>query len=292
MLKTNRDKLLKVGVIGEITHTSVDPLYQTNWDGQPTMGMGRGGIVYNVKPGDSCFGWAWGEKVEPGVSADGVGEANVKGSFRNFSCIGNTVKIVKGEAKGTEGIVIGKMGGHPGRKQHIILYFDEETLDKLNIGDKVQVKAHGVGLQFPDYPKVRAVGVSPKLLDTMGIHEKDGKIIVPITKVVPALYVGQGSGGSPVESSNWDLMTQSPDALEDLKDVKLGDVVMLKDILSDYGRGYFEGACTIAVVASGASNKMGQGIGVTTIISCKNGEIEPKLDPDANISKYFNIGGS
>ena len=86
-------------------------------------------------------------------------------------------------------------------------------------------------------------------------------------------------------------MTQSPDALVHLKDVKLGDVVALQNILSAWGRGFYEGAYTIGVVSTGSSGKLGQGIGVTTIMTCKEGEIEPIIDPGANIGKYFKLGG-
>ena len=279
-------------MIGEITHPAIDARYVNNWDGTPSVGLGQGGIIYNIKPGDSCYGWAWGEKVEPGVSVDGIGNDRAKGSFRNFSCVGNKAKVVKGEAKGKEGVVVGKVGGLPSRGHHVVVYFDEEVLDMLSIGDKVQVRSVGVGLKFTNYPEVRAVGISPQLLDSMGLKNVNGKLGVPVTTVVPAEFVGMGSGGAPVEASCWNVMTQSPDALEHLKEVKIGDIVALKDILSAWGRGYYENAYTIGVVSTGASGKLGQGIGVTTLMTCKEGEIEPILDPDANIGKYFKLGGN
>ncbi len=292
MVKTNRDSLLEIAVIGEITHPAIDSKYVNNFDGTPSVGLGQGGIVYNIKPGASCFGWAWGEKVEPGVSCEGIGNDRAKGSFRNFTCVGNTAKVVKGEAKGKEGVVVGKVGGLPDGNHHVVIYFEEDVLDELTIGDKVQVRSAGVGLAFDDHPEVRSVGVSPQLLDNMGLIDKNGKLGVPVTTVIPADYVGQGSGGSPVEASCWNVMTQSPDTLEHLKDVKIGDIVALKDILSTWGRGYHENAYTIGVVSTGASVKLGQGIGVTTIMSCKEGEVEPIVTPDANIGKYFKLGGS
>lgn len=292
MVETNREKLLEIGVIGEITHPAIDSRYVNNWEGKPSVGLGMGGIIYNVKPGDNCFDWAWGEKVEPGVSVDGVGNDRAKGSFRNFSCIGNRAKLVKGEAKSEEGIVVGKVGGLPDRMHHVIIYFKEDVLNDLAIGDKVQVRSIGVGLKFTDYPEIRSVGISPRLLNTMGLKDADGKLEVPVTTVIPAEYVGMGSGGAPVESSSWNVMTQSPDALNHLKNVKLGDIVALKDILSAWGRGYYEEAYTIGVVSTGSSSKLGQGIGVTTIMTCKQGEITPLIEPDANIGNYFQIGGT
>ncbi len=279
-------------MIGELTHPAIDTRYVNNWDGKPSVGLGQGGIIYNIKPGDSCFDWAWGEKIEPGTSVDGIGDDRAKGSFRNFTCVGNRAKVVNGEAKGKEGLVVGKVGGLPNRSHHVVIYFEEETLEALSIGDKVQVRSIGIGLKFSDYPEVRAVGVSPQLLDKMGLKDVDGRLGVPVTAVIPADYVGMGSGGAPVEASCWNVMTQSPDALEYLKDLKLGDIVALKDILSAWGRGYYENAYTIGVVSTGASGKLGQGIGVTTLMTCKEGEIEPILDPDANIGNYFDLGGA
>ncbi len=67
MVKTNKENLLEVALVGEVTHTSMHPSYTTTWDNQPLLGVGRGGIVYNVKVGDPCFGWAWGEGGARGI---------------------------------------------------------------------------------------------------------------------------------------------------------------------------------------------------------------------------------
>jgi len=48
------------------------------------VGFGRGSIVYNVKVSAPCFGWARGENVEPGASAERVGNDQEKGSFGNL----------------------------------------------------------------------------------------------------------------------------------------------------------------------------------------------------------------
>jgi hypothetical protein len=289
MIETNKDNLLKVALVGKISHPSVGSSYMTSWDGEPILGIGRGGIVYNVKLGDPCFGWAWGEKVEPGASADGIGEERERNSFRNLTCVGNQVKILGGEAKGEMGTVVGKVGYLPQRAHHVTLHFKESIMEKLAIGDKVQVRAHGVGLEFVEYPGVRVISCSPELLEAMNIQKMGDGIVVPVTKVIPPEFVGQGSGGAPVESMNWDIQTQSPDAIEELQSLRLGDIVMLKDILSAWGRGYFGGAATIGVISCGASNVMGQGIGVTTLLTDREGVLRTRMDPDANLMNYLNL---
>lgn len=285
MIETNKKNLLEVAVLGKIVHPVVESLYVPTWEGKPMIGLGRGGIKYNVKIGDPCFGWAWGEKVEPGVSADGMGGDEDKGSFRNFSCIGNTVKIISGDAKGEKGIVIGKV--HHGH--HITIHFNDETLEKLTIGDKVQVKVNGVGLKLSNFENFKVMNVSPSLLELIISKEVNSQIVVPVTKLIPATFVGQGGGDSPSESNNWDIQTQSPDAISELKNLRIGDIVLLEDIQSIYGRGYFEDAVTVGIVSCGASHRLGQGISITVVLSGTKMELKHEINPQANIGQYLGL---
>jgi len=66
LVKTNKENLLEIALQGAITHTAVPASYTTTWDGKSQLGMGRGGIIYNVKIGDPVYGWELGENVEPG----------------------------------------------------------------------------------------------------------------------------------------------------------------------------------------------------------------------------------
>jgi len=61
--------------------------------------------------------------------------------------------------------------------------------------------------------------------------------------------------------------------------------------LTAWGRGYYEGAYTIGVVSCGASVRMGQGLGVTTILTCSEGEAVPVVKRGANIAEYLKLGG-
>jgi hypothetical protein len=289
LVKTNKENLLEIALQGEITHTSIPSTYTTTWDNKAQMSLGRGGIVYNVKVGDPCYGWELGDNVEPGVSADGTDTDRAKGGFRNLSNVGNRVKVLGGEAKGKWGTVIGKVGYLPGRGHHVVMHFKQEVLNDLTIGDKVQIRAKGAGLQFLDYLGVAVVSCSPELVEAWGIEETKGKLHVPVTKVVPMEYIGQGAGGRPPQASNWDIQTQSPDAVEFCKDLRFGDIVLLEDTLSYYGRGYYHGAVTVGVVITGPSNHMGHGIGVSSLLSCNGGQIVPKVDPDVNLKKMLEL---
>lgn len=84
--------------------------------------------------------------------------------------------MVKGETKGKEGVVVGKIGGLPDGNHHVVVYFEEDVLDELSIGDKIQVRNAGIRLTFDDHPEIRAVGISRQLLDSMGFVDKNGKL--------------------------------------------------------------------------------------------------------------------
>ncbi len=42
MVKTNRDNLLEISVIGEIIHPAIDSRYGNSWDGETSAGHGPG----------------------------------------------------------------------------------------------------------------------------------------------------------------------------------------------------------------------------------------------------------
>lgn len=302
MIKTNRDKLIQSEILGEITHPALrtDLAYTTTWNGKSKLGIGMGSIKYNVKTGDLCFGYAEGENVEPGVAIDCVtkepGRSGEIMAFRILACIGNEAIALSGEAKSVKGVVIGKHGYIPrtggfGGGHHVLVSFKDEDVDKLVIGDKVAIKACGVGLEIEGFDKVKILNIDPGLLERIGIEIEDEKLVVPVVTEVPAYIMGQGSGGSPAETSGFEIQTSCPIDVEELelKKLRLGDIVACKDILTAWGRGYYKGAVTIGVVSCGSSDLAGHGIGVTSILTSKEARIKPKLNPKANIGYYLGL---
>ena len=54
-------------LVGEIIPPRSRVILHTGMGRAPQMGLGWGGIVYNVKVGNPCFGWARGEGGARGI---------------------------------------------------------------------------------------------------------------------------------------------------------------------------------------------------------------------------------
>ena len=283
-ISTNKDKLIVIAVEGRIVPAEPARSYTTTWDGKPKMMIGIGGINYNLKIGDKVFGWASGDRATVGVATGGSGEERFGGGWVTFTSIGNEVKVQGGEARGKKGMIIGKFGSY------VLVHFEDDVLEKLTIGDTIQAKACGVGLEIDGFKDVFIHGVAPEILEKLVMQNAEGKLEVPVVKEIPAEIVGQGAGGGSLYG-NWHIQTCFPPDIEKygLDELRFGDLVLLKDIQTDYGKGYFRDGATVGVVCAGPSDISGLGIGVTPILSTRFGKITARIDPEANIGKYLGI---
>ena len=286
MLKTNRDKLIKISVQGSVDHpgtptgTEYNPDRMRMAQATPTMG----GICYNANIGDCCMGIK-GEHTEPGVTTKNLTSEAHNGAYNTYSCIGNVAKVVTGDAKGELGRVTGMHGG----PEHVMLWFPQETLEKLTCTDQFLVKAYGFGLELTDYPDVVCTNLDPDLLDAMGIEEKDGKLIVKVAAKIPGYLMGSGKGHYHPVRGDYDLMTQDKEEIArlGLDKLRFGDIVLLEDQDNTWGRAHCKGASTIGVIIHGESDRMGHGPGITTILSSRKPSIEGVIDESANLATYF-----
>ena len=285
MLETNRDQLVATSVIGEVSspRASTDPL-RVGHDGVARNLPGTGGITYNVKIGDSAMGWA-GDHVEPGVTVKNP-DVMQNGALQALSCVGNRAYIVSGEAKGAKGYVTGTHGG----VEHLICYFDDETLEALIIGDKIQVRACGQGMEFADHPNVRIKNLDPNLLTKLGLKAEGDDIRAPVAAVIPPQLMGSGLGATS-DRGDYDIVTNDKSVHKRyrLQQLRLGDIVAIKDHDNTIGRVYREGAMTIGVIVHSDSYAPGHGPGVTTLLTSSTGNIKPLLDETANISRYLGV---
>ncbi|MFQ6038582.1 MAG: DUF4438 domain-containing protein, partial [Candidatus Aminicenantales bacterium] len=281
---TNKDRLITIAVQGRIAPAQPGRGYVVTWNGKPKMPIGIGGINYNLKIGDPVFGWANGDRATPGVATEGIGEDRFRGGWLTYLSIGNEVRVLSGMARGKTGLVIGKF------ESYVLVHFDDAVLEKLAIGDTLQAKATGVGLEIQGFPEVFAHGIAPELLEEILVRTEDGNLEAPVVKVIPAEIVGQGAGRGSLYG-NWHIQTCYPPDIESfgLEELRFGDLVLLKDIQTDYGKGYFKGAATLGVVCAGPSDISGLGIGVTAVLSTRTGKLVGRVDPSANIGKYLGI---
>jgi len=284
MLVSNRSNLVAMHVAGEIAPASVpSSIYDIGSDGGPRVLPSVGGICLNVRVGDSAFHHN-ADHIEPAVSCRAKDDrANV--GFCVLACVGNTATMLSGDAKGATGTVTGKHGGI----EHVMVDFPEELLAKMTIGDKIGIRAFGVGLELADAGDVTVFNSDPDFLDKLGITRDGAAFHVPVAKIVPAAVMGSGLGRSTVARGDYDIQCFDPHMVVEhgLDGLRLGDIVAIVDADHSFGRIYRTGAVSIGIVAHGQSFIAGHGPGVTSLLTSASGAIVPRLDPDANIAQIL-----
>jgi hypothetical protein len=292
MLKTNKQYLVEKAVSGKISNPRI-PL-KNPWlidpGGIPHVMPGTGGITYNVSVGDSALDFV-GDHIEPGVSVtlkSSEAERSVLGGLSILTCIGNEAMVMSGPAAGKKGIVTGKHGG----VEHVIIDFARTILDKLAIGDTIQIRSQGQGLELKDYPDVHVMNIDPGLLGKLGITSRNKQMIIPVTHVIPASIMGSGLGSRHSYSGDYDIQLGEKETIRKfgLQNLRIGDVVAINDADCRYGRSIRSGATSIGVIVHGACITSGHGPGVTVLMTTVKKLIVPKLEEGANISIYLGIG--
>ena len=288
-LKTNRDQLVMTAVQGSVSPANQWAPFEVGSEGEVCAWPSTGGITYNVKVGDSVFGWA-GEHIEPGVSST-LDHKNKKASagYQFLSCCGNRARVISGEAKGATGTVI----GHHGGVEHLMLDFSDEVLDQLTCDDKFLIKGFGQGLKFTDHPDVFIYNTDPDLLEKMGLKEReDGKIEVPVNVVVPGYAMGSGIGALSMTTGDYDILCHDESVVKEynLDKLRFGDFVAVLDHDNRYGRTYRKDSITIGMIIHSDSPLGGHGPGMMTLMSATDNKLIPMIDDNANLGAILNIG--
>ena len=291
MLKTNADKLIKISVMGEIASPTIRNVYTISATGKPQILPGTGGITYNLRVGDPACGWE-ADHVEPGASLENKENDPRSGqapntAFNVLSCVGNQATVASGDAKGSKGVVTGKHGGI----EHILADFSQDTLEKLLPGDKVLVKAYGVGLKLLDYPNIKVLNMDPSLLEAWDPQPIGEKLTVAVTHIIPAAIMGSGLGANQVNSGDYDIQLFDQAIIEQygLQTLRIGDLVAIIDADHSFGRIYRQGAVSIGVVVHTNCFAAGHGPGVTSLMTSSDGKIIPQISPKANIASLLKL---
>jgi hypothetical protein len=291
MIKTNVEKLMKISVIGEIASPTIRVVYNVSATGKALVLPGVGGITYNLRVGDPACGWE-ADHVEPGASVENKENDARSGqaantAFNILSCVGNQATVATGEKKGAKGVVTGKHGGI----EHVLIDFPQEVLEQLLIGDRILIKAFGLGLKLLDFPDIKVLNMDPRLLEAWNPKLNGDKLEVPVTHIVPAAIMGSGLGANQVNSGDYDIQLFDEAVVEQygLESLRLGDLVAIIDADHSFGRIYRQGAISVGVVVHTNCVTAGHGPGVTTLMTSSNGKIIPQITQNANVASLLNL---
>jgi len=290
-IRTNENKLVKIAVQGKIANAAQYSDFDLSHKGQAYAWPSTGGIVYNVKVGDNAVRWA-GDHVEPCVSAildEEKRNSRANMGFNFLACIGNRARVVSGDAKGAAGVVT----GHHGGVEHVTVDFDDRTLSKLTLDDKILIEGFGQGLELTDYPGIKIFSLDPGLLRLLRLKPVSKNCLeIPVTHKIPAQLMGSGLGHNNMGTGDCDIMTHDDKTVQSLKldRLCLGDIVAVMDHDHSFGRTFRQGAVSVGVIIHSDSRLAGHGPGFTTIMTSAVNTIRPVLDERANIARILKIG--
>lgn len=291
--RLNEQRLVAVTVAGQIANALVrGSPYKIGRDGVPRVVPGSGGVVLNFRVGDRAVGLA-GDHVEPAVAmrnndreaAGPAGAANR--ALLAYTCVGNRAQVTTGPAAGALGRVTGKHGGI----NHVLVDFPPNVLRRLRIGDRIQITAHGQGLELLNFPGVRAINLSPFLLRRWGLRPHQRHLHVPVTHLIPAGIMGSGLGRSDSVLGDTDIQLSDPTIVRRfrLHSLRVGDLVAVCPLDYRFGPSFNGNALTIGVVVHADSHIAGHGPGVTPLLVSTDGSIRPTYCPGANIARYLGL---
>ncbi len=281
-LISNVESLIQMAVAGYVSQPSFkNPGYIPNNDGKSVIYPGMFGVVNNVKVGDKAFGWA-GDHIEPGVSIDSE-HINEHFALHYMVCTGNKAIVRSGEAKGSIGIVTGEHARN-------LVHFEQNTLDKICVGDQIDIITHGRGLKLLDFPDIELKKIDPNLLKSMNLKIVDKKLIVDVAMELPIRIMGSGAELNS-EYVDQDLMSGDRSLMKKLKidQMRLGDLIVINHADHRWGRSFKKDYISIAICIHGDSVMTGHGPGIMTIMTGKRKNLGWKINKKANIKNILKV---
>ena len=281
-LKTNEKKLIKMSIGGYVTQPSFkNPGYIPDNDGNSVILPGMYGVVNNVKVGDKAFGWK-GDHIEPGISIDSE-NINEHFALHYLVCTGNKAIVRSGEAKGKTGIVTGEHARN-------LIQFEQNILEKICVGDQIDIITHGRGLKLLDFPEIEIKKIDPNLLKSMNFKVENKKLIVDVAIELPIKIMGSGAELNS-EYVDQDLMSGDRSLMKKLKidERKLGDLIVINHADHSWGRSYKKDHVSIALCIHGDSVMTGHGPGIMTIMTGTKKNLDWRINKKANLKNILKI---
>jgi hypothetical protein len=291
--RINLGDLALVAVAGQIAHPvgHANP-YRIGHDGVSRMLPGTGGIVLNHRIGDRCIGLA-GDHIEPGVALHNNAREVVgprdgpNNALMTYACVGNRARVISGPCTGQLGRVTGKHGGI----NHVLVDFAPGVLQRLCIGDRIQLYSCGLGVRLLDYPDVVVLNCAPSLLRRWRLWQRGGQLHVPVTHLVPGALMGSGLGKNTGWRGDYDIQLANPATRtrHRLDRLRFGDLVCIVDADCRYGPTYREGHLTVGVIVHGDSTVAGHGPGVTPLLTGPASILRPVHSEQANLAEVYGL---
>ena len=147
-----------------------------------------------------------------------------------------------GAAAGAHGTVIGKHEAFRAYR-HVLVQVDAEALELIAPGDELLVRACGRGMSVAGAPGIACHSLGPELWRAWAPVSNGGRLEVGVTRILPPEVVGMGSGRVAAATSVA-LQTKDPAIVAEhrLDDLRLGDLVAVRDWDASYYTGYRQGA--------------------------------------------------
>jgi hypothetical protein len=124
-------------------------------NGEPFISIGTAGVICNARPGCPAFGWA-ADHLEPAVCVHAT-DPQEDYALHYLANLGNDAVVISGEARGARGVV---MGEHA----RFIIDFQNEEMERMCPGDRIQILAWGTGPRLVDYLHITVRKLDPRLL--------------------------------------------------------------------------------------------------------------------------------
>ena len=283
-LQWNFDDLVEMAVTGQVSQPAMRRGgYVHRPDGVGEVLPGMYGITYNARVGDRAFGWA-GDHVEPGVS---IAHSDERADFalHYLTCIGNEAEVVTGLARGAKGVITGEHA-------RLLVDFPPDVLEEMTIGDTVQIRTLGRGLRLQSHPGIEFKKTSPSLAKAFGLRLNDEHVSCPVAMELPPRIMGSGAEINS-EFVDQDLMSGDRALMAELgiDQMRLGDMIGIRNVDHRFGRSYREGWVAICVCIHGDSVMTGHGPGILTLMTGPPELLDFHIDPTANIAHTLGIRG-
>jgi hypothetical protein len=279
----NRAELLRTALVGDVTSPVLGATpYDVTADGIPFVPVGAGGVCYTVKVGMSASGWV-ADQVEPGVSiANPVDPANE--ALLIYACVGNRVTVRSGAAAGATGVVTGKHEAFHAYK-HVLVHVDDDARELIVPGDRFVVTAEGRGMAVDGLPEVTCHSLSPALWSGWAPEQRGTALGLRVTHVLPPEVVGMGSG----RVSGATSVALQAGVTDELDNLRIGDIVAIRDWDATYVTGYHEDRVIVGVVSTGDSPVLGNGPATTILLSGPAAAFDFEVDDGANIASLLSL---